>query len=87
MSKGHYLTVSDVMNVQTLLDANLSISKISEITGFSRTSINRIKKGEHAKQRAAVETGNDAQPQTQETTLDLLISINKKLDEIIELWG
>lgn len=87
MSKGHYLTVSDVMNVQTLLDANLSLSKISEITGISRTSINRIKKGEHVKQRPAVETGNDARPQTQETTLDLLISINKKLDKIIELWG
>lgn len=86
MSKGHYLTVSDVMNVQTLLDANLSLSKISEITGISRTSINRIKKGEHTKQRPAVETGNDTRPQTQETTLDLLISINKKLDKIIESW-
>lgn len=87
MSKGHYLTVSDVMNVQTLLDTNLSVSKISEITGFSRTSINRIKKGEHAKQRPAAETGNDTRPQAQETTVDLLISINKKLDKIIELWG
>ena len=79
------LKENDVKHIETLLSKGLKLEEIAEIIGTSRTSVRRVKDGEHCLQRKREEKAVEEIPVTSEVKEVTLQDVVKNQEIIISL--